>query len=109
MKLRSVGLIFTSVAVAIAIFLVTLFYVRRDPQPEDIPSDHAQHPQKADLRIVTYPSNSKMHVIKGDITTLKTTHGLEVDAIVNAANEQLNAGGGVCGAIFRAANDKRLQ
>ena len=42
-------------------------------------------------------------ILQADITTL------EVDAIVNAANTGLRAGGGVCGAIFRAAGHHELQ
>ncbi|CAG7827520.1 unnamed protein product [Allacma fusca] len=45
----------------------------------------------------------RVYLWRGDITKL------EIDAIVNAANSQLAAGGGVCGSIFNAAGRTELQ
>lgn len=46
---------------------------------------------------------STIEIKKSSITDLN------LDAVVNAANEYLRAGGGVCGAIFNAAGHERLQ
>ena len=46
---------------------------------------------------------SKIRILKTGITSLET------DALVNAANEGLWEGGGVCGIIFKAAGSTALQ
>lgn len=42
-------------------------------------------------------------IVRNDITKMET------QAIVNAANTSLQMGGGVCGAIFKAAGEEELQ
>ncbi len=47
------------------------------------------------MRELTYPSGQRLQLIQGDITQQ------DVDAIINAANAQLQHGGGVAGVIAR--------
>jgi O-acetyl-ADP-ribose deacetylase len=48
--------------------------------------------------------NTRLTTVTGDLT-----RSPDLDLIVNAANEQLRAGGGVCGVIFRAAGHEAMQ
>lgn len=47
--------------------------------------------------------NKQLQIIKGDITTLP------VECIVNAANQYLVPGGGVCGAIYKKAGAELVE